>query len=160
MTDLLAEEIALHQQVTFMVAGLPAKQGDKQINRKTGHIYEKNPGLGAWRAQVIEVAHAALGDRAPAKLPCMAELIFYFRRPVSHYRTGRNAGILRDAAPQFHAQTPDIDKLTRAALDALTFAGVWVDDRQAHRLVVDRVWTDRFHGTPGMWVRVTEELDR
>jgi len=146
--------------VSFTVPGIPAKQGDKQINRKTGHMYEKNPGLGAWRAQVIEVAQAALGGQAPAIRPCSAELIFFFRRPVSHYRTGRNHLVLRDAAPHFHAQTPDIDKLTRAALDALTFANVWVDDKQAHRLVISREWTDRFNGHPGMWVMITEELHR
>lgn len=143
--------------VSFMVHGIPAKQGDKQINRKTGHMYEKNPGLGAWRGQVIAAAGAKLGARAPATRPCVTELMFYFKRPVSHYRTGKNAGVLRDAAPKFHAQTPDIDKLCRAALDALTYAGVWVDDKQAHAVLLTREWTDRFKGQPGMYVRVWEE---
>ena len=145
-----------HLLVSFMVHGLPRKQGDKQVT-KAARMYEKNPGLGAWRAQIIATAAEHLAGRSPATLPCIAELTFYFRRPVSHYRTGKNAGVLRDAAPKFHAQTPDIDKLCRAAMDALTYADVWVDDKQAHKVLLNREWTDRFHGQPGMYVCVWEE---
>jgi len=58
---------------------------------------------------------------------------FYFPRPKAHYRTGKYAGVLKDAAPDIHTVTPDIDKLERCVLDALT--GIcWRDDSKVYRI--------------------------
>lgn len=55
--------------------------------------------------------------------------VFYFPRPKSHYRTGKNAHLLRDDAPSYKAGHPDLDKLQRAIGDSLT--GIVVrDDKQ------------------------------
>lgn len=58
-------------------------------------------------------------------------MVFAMARPKGHYRTGRNAHLLRDGAPPYPAGTPDLSKLCRATEDALTDAGVvWADDAQ------------------------------
>lgn len=63
--------------------------------------------------------------------PVRAWIRFTFDRPPSHYRTGRNAHLLRDSAPSHPGRADgDLDKLVRAVCDALTDAGVWVDDTQ------------------------------
>jgi Holliday junction resolvase RusA-like endonuclease len=54
---------------------------------------------------------------------------FHFLRPRSHYRTGRNAALLRGDAPAYPAGRPDLTKLVRAAEDALKGV-VWADDGQ------------------------------
>jgi Holliday junction resolvase RusA-like endonuclease len=52
-------------------------------------------------------------------------LTFSLRRPRGHYRPN---GMLRDAAPSFPTVKPDLDKLVRSTLDALTMSGVIEDD--------------------------------
>jgi hypothetical protein len=59
---------------------------------------------------------------------------FYFARPISHYGTGKNAGIVKASAPQFHVQAPDESKLARCVEDCMTET-VWTDDK----LVVARL---------------------
>lgn len=54
---------------------------------------------------------------------------FFFRRPDIHYRTGKNAHLLKSKAPEHHTTTPDIDKLQRLIGDALTGV-VYEDDKQ------------------------------
>jgi len=45
---------------------------------------------------------------------------FQFARPKSHYRTGKYAGELKDSAPKYHTQKPDVTKLVRGVEDALS----------------------------------------
>lgn len=54
------------------------------------------------------------------------DIDFYFSRPKSHFGTGRNEGVLKDAAPQFYTKKPDKDNLAKFVMDALT--GVFYKD--------------------------------
>jgi len=71
-------------------------------------------------------------QQAPIELltgPLCVDVIFYFPRPQSHYRTGKLVGELKDNAPLHHTKRPDRDNLDKLVLDALT--GVfWKDDSQ------------------------------
>ena len=87
-------------------------------------MIESSPHVGPWRERVALAAHNAEPAMLTGALSVTLE--FYFPRPKSHYRTGRNAHLLRDAAPDYPTGKPDIDKLARAILDALT--GIWWDD--------------------------------
>lgn len=61
--------------------------------------------------------------------PVLVTATFTFPRPKSHYRTGKNAHLLRDDAPHYKTGHPDLDKLQRAIGDSLT--GIVVrDDKQ------------------------------
>lgn len=44
---------------------------------------------------------------------------FYQCRPLGHYGTGKNSGLLKDSAPCCPTIAPDADKLARAVLDGL-----------------------------------------
>lgn len=60
--------------------------------------------------------------------PILLNLIFYRERPQGHFGTGRNAGMLKDSAPDFPEPKPDLGKLERAVEDALTGI-IYRDDR-------------------------------
>lgn len=82
--------------------------------------------------------------------PLELHVTFYFPRPKSHYRTGRLAGVLKDAAPDFHTAKPDADKLLRAIGDALTGL-VCRDDSQ-----FATVRADKLYGEPRAEITVRE----
>lgn len=139
---------ALLPALCVEVLGSPIPQGSKKsfAHRDTGKIVtveERAKTLHPWRDSVRWAAREAMNlpadkDFWPMTGPVRVEATFSFRRPKSHYRTGRYAHLLRENAPLFpitRAQG-DGDKITRAVLDALDAAGVFVDDSQ----VADGRW--------------------
>lgn len=128
-----------HLQV--VAYGTPAPQGSKTLMR--GRMVEANPRVRAWRATVTAAAQAAL-MAAPQwnaeHTAVVLHVTFTLPRPALHYRTGRYAHLLRPDAPVRHTRTPDLDKLVRAVGDALTVAGVWVDDSRVVRLVASKAY--------------------
>ena len=126
--------------IRFFVPGTPVPQGSM---RHVGHgrvVHSNAAALLPWRDSVRAAAAAAMGGRELWIGPVSMLLRFEFPRPKSHLGTGRNAGALRAGAPWFHMQTPDIDKLQRAVLDALTGV-VWRDDSQVFRVTATKAWT-------------------
>ena len=119
------------------VRGKPAPQGSKTALRgKNGRVnlVESSKGVGPWREAV-----RAETQRSGAPVftgPVTVTLEFFMRRPQSHYRSGRNAHLLKDDAPAYPCAfgRDDIDKLCRAVLDGLTAGGAWLDDAQAVQL--------------------------
>lgn len=98
--------------------------------------------LKAWRATIVTAAYNAIAaqDYTPADGPLRADLTFYFDRPAYHFGTGRNARRLKPDAPAYVAVKPDIDKLVRAVLDALTDAAVLPDDARVVKLDVAQLY--------------------
>ena len=86
----------------------------------------------------------AISDNKPKKPfndALRVKLVFYMPRPKSHYRTGKNAGKLKESAPIFHIKKPDIDNLVKFVLDAL--AGVyWKDDTIISTLITRKVYAN------------------
>lgn len=126
-------------QLLVVAYGNPVAQGSKRIVTGRGgvgrpHMIDNNDRkLRPWRDNLRAAATDAIGGRARPlyERGVAVELgaTFTFPRPASHFGTGRNAGVLKPNAPDFLTTIPDVDKLLRA-LDALTDAGVWDDDRQ------------------------------
>jgi Holliday junction resolvase RusA-like endonuclease len=103
--------------IELTVIGTPAPQGSK--TRTRFGVREDNPRTKPWRATVA--AEAAVAHRGPlVDQPVEVDALFVFPRPKSHYRTGRNAHLLKDTAPAWCATKPDADKLARAVGDALS----------------------------------------
>lgn len=109
------------------VYGLPAPQGSKRHVGK-GVMVESSKHAAPWRQDVKHAALAAVGeDFEPLDGPLAVSMVFSFARPKSHYRTGRNAYLLRDGAPARPHGKPDLSKLARSTEDALTGV-LWTDD--------------------------------
>jgi len=150
--------------IAFVIHDTPIPQGSKR-NYGKGRIVENNhQRLQPWREAVKTKALNTMTELhgGEIKLPLFArdepvnvEIIFTFTRPRTHYRTGRFADALKISAPHQHAGSPDLDKLIRGVLDALTAAGVWWDDRQVSRLIATKEFTNPRMPTPGATIRIT-----
>jgi Holliday junction resolvase RusA-like endonuclease len=122
--------------------GRPVTQGHKVRNRYGGVRDSNAATLHPWRDRVCSAAIETLaacecsGGMPHFDGPVAVSIVFTFARPTWHWRTGRNAHLLRDNAPAYpiSIRAGDIDTLVRAVLDSLTDAGVWKGDNQVARL--------------------------
>jgi len=111
------------------VHGTPVQQGSK-TRMRWSVIDDNAERLTPWRTEVTETALREKILPTPWDGPVGMTVTYWFVRPRSHYRTGRFADQLKPTAPKYHARFPDLDKLLRATMDALTNARVWVDDNR------------------------------
>lgn len=75
----------------------------------------------------------------PLEGPLRANLRFVLPRPKSHYRTGRNAHLVKDGAPGYPHQ--DVDNFVKGALDVLNGV-VYQDDTQVVELQAIKEYGD------------------
>lgn len=132
--------------LAFFVAGDPISKGSVRCLCKNGHgVLASGSGesqrkrLRQWSAAVRGAAASVMEDRPAYEGPLGVTLRFTLARPVSHrgrtWPVGRNTG--------------DLDKLQRAALDALT-GPMFADDSQ-----VVAIGASKDYGpTPGLEVRI------
>lgn len=140
----------MSERVVF-VPGLPAPQGSKRL--VNGRMIESSKRLPQWRNAVT--ATIAEADWEPILHgPVTLRLRFVFPRPKYHFRTGKFAAVLRDAAPLWHDRTPDASKVQRAVEDALVDAGVIRDDCQ----IASWAGSKQYGPKPGVWIEL-EEID-
>jgi len=114
-------------RIEAFVHGMPAPQGSKR-HVGGGRMVESSQKVAPWR----EAVKQALLRQGFTTLvgPLHVGVVFALPRPKHHYRTGANNHLLRDNAPVWVTTKPDIDKLLRSTLDALTDVGLWADDSQ------------------------------
>jgi Holliday junction resolvase RusA-like endonuclease len=148
--------------ISFRVYGRPAPQGSKRAfairkngvpTGKVAVIESSHDRVKSWRQAVLEAAAVAMPNDLPGQDHLLDGAIsiaitFVLPRPKSHYRTGRNAGILRDRAPRHPHGTPDLSKLLRATEDGLTSV-VWHDDAQVVKAAISKVYED--YGPSARW---------
>ena len=107
----------------IIVYGTPGPQGSKRfvgMGKKTGRaiMLESSKKVGPWREAVKYAALKARAGAAPFDGPLVARMVFTLAKPQAAQKT-------RQTWP---CRTPDLSKLARSTEDALTDAGVWVDD--------------------------------
>jgi Holliday junction resolvase RusA-like endonuclease len=149
---------AVSNILTFAVRGIPVAQGSPRAFVAGGRAIvatEASRGFGgrsaplaAWRHAIATEARAAMGDR-PLITSAVVSLTFTWSRPLAHFGTRRGELYLRPNAPDWKTTKPDIDKVARAALDALTGV-VFGDDAQVVALQVAKRWGS----APGVTVRI------
>jgi crossover junction endodeoxyribonuclease RusA len=138
------------------VPGTPRPQGSVKpmVNKGTGRAFVKyNDTTVEHRNHLVHLLMQAWhgdGITPPLDGAVMVVATFTFERPKSHWRTGKNAHLLRDSAPLDMISAPDTDKLLRLVGDALEIAGVLGNDSQIRTEVGDKVWGAR----PGSVIQV------
>lgn len=121
---------------------LPKGSTHSFAHRKSGKIITKQVGAKKLYAyQSLIAYHAAKSGMIISDGPIIIESFFYFKRPKSHFVNGKRGNRLKMSAPTYHMQTPDVDKLVRAVLDALTDRA-YKDDKQVINIVGDKFWSD------------------
>lgn len=145
--------------ITFEVLGTPAPQGSKRgfVNPKNGRVIlvESSAKVRPWRQDVKAAALDAIASIPGFQAlggPLEVTIEFRLPRPGYHYGTGRNSNQLKPTAPTYVDKKPDLDKVERSTLDALTEAGVFRDDAQVAVFPTSKVYAN---GAPGAWIRVT-----
>lgn len=128
-------------RISFEVDGLPQPQGStKAFKTKSGKVLvtSDNRKLKPWRQAVIAAAREQLGRTPPATGAVRVDVVFNLPRPLGHF--GKRG--LLPSAPELPIVRPDLDKLCRAVLDALTEAGVFRDDGQVWKLELEKQYGD------------------
>lgn len=121
--------------VTFFAYGDPKPQGSKRafVTKQGRAVLVESSGqaLKDWRTDLAVQARASLAelDWTVTDEPVSCALTFSLRAPKRP----------KYAAP---VTRPDIDKLARSVLDALTTAGAWRDDSQVVELRLAKVYGD------------------
>ena len=57
--------------------------------------------------------------KEPFAVPVAIAIRFYFTRPKSHFKTGKNSHVMKDTAPLWHTSKPDVDNMAKFLMDSL-----------------------------------------
>lgn len=129
----------------FTVTGDPKAQPRPRLSK---HGAYNPPTAKAWKAGVVYSATMAGLRDLRLTGPVAVTMDFHMPRPQAHLLRGS----IRANAPMWHTVKPDADNLAKAALDALTDMGVWVDDSQVCDLhITKRYATDL---APGVHITI------
>lgn len=132
---------------SIFVPGVPAPQGSKSFKGRRGGkaiLIESSKAVGPWRERVALAAHSHA--RGLLGGPVSVDLAFVLPRPKSAPKRTTPPAVKR----------PDLDKLARAILDALT--GVWfADDSQVIDLRATKQIAE-IDGVPGVTITVHDEM--
>lgn len=130
------------------VLGTPAPKGSSRAIARGGRaiVVPCSSDVGrrkmqAWTAAVYAAAfQTTCGGRGRfVDTALTVAVLFRLRRPDGHWRAGKYGEALKPSAPTFPAVKPDVDKLVRATLDALT-GTVWDDDSRIVSLTAAKVY--------------------
>jgi Holliday junction resolvase RusA-like endonuclease len=122
-------------KIEFTVIGKPQTAGSKRsfpYKKTSGNlgvrVTDDNERSKSWQQAVRHASRDAYDG--PLLSGALRVAITFFRpRPNGHYGTGKNAGILKQSAPEYPTTRPDVLKLARCVEDALTGV-IWRDDAQ------------------------------
>lgn len=131
--------MTIKQPFAFFVDGVPIPKGSMMAVRN--RIFPVNSAkLRKWERAIRE-AYTKQGGPLGNGSPITVTLEFYFNRPKS----GKNR--------QFMTFRPDVDKLTRAVLDALSRLA-YTDDKQIIRINASKHYVNVSNPLPGAKVTV------
>jgi len=128
--------------LTFTVYGVPKPKGNLRAFMKAGMkfpiVTDSNRNVKSWSQLVAEGASRAIAELPVHDRSLMfasairLSVAFYLPRPKKYQKRG---------VPVAHLTAPDIDKLLRAILDALTQVA-WGDDSQVVELLATKAYAD------------------
>lgn len=130
--------------ITFTVLGVPVPQGSMKAFHRPGMrhpiVTSDNRALKPWRQEIAATAISLGREPFPQHVPVEISMNFYFVKPKS---VKRNAVTVR----------PDIDKICRSFLDAIT--GILIsDDAQ----VIEMHARKHYGGPPRVEIQIGEAI--
>jgi crossover junction endodeoxyribonuclease RusA len=79
--------------------------------------------------------------KKPFDIPLTVIMMFYMKRPKSHYRTGKYGKVLKNNIPKYHHFTPDLSNLVKFVEDSLQEI-FWSDDKKIVRLICSKEYSE------------------
>ena len=73
--------------------------------------------------------------------PIKCVLNFYCKRPKTHYKTGKNAHILKDTSPKYNINNKDLDNMVKFVLDALNDK-LYTDDSLIFEITCSKLYSE------------------
>lgn len=147
--------------IRFFAPGVPQTAGSKKCfvmkikdrpgtsaKDYRGIITDDNPKGEAWKKIVVAYARS-VHTGPPLTGPLQMDVTFTLERPQGHLGTGKNAGNVKDSAPEHHTTRPDATKLLRCLEDALTGIA-YEDDGQ----IVLQIVRKEYGTKPGALVEI------
>jgi len=136
--------------ISFFVLGVPVPKGSAKayVNKHTGRaqvMQDNREKQKPWASAITLTAMVSgvKGTLSPVKV----DLVFAMPRLKSHFGTGKNATSIKPNAPLEHTSKPDLDKLIRCVLDALTGVA-WHDDSQVFEVHAKKI----YRSNPGVQI--------
>lgn len=151
--------------IVLEVLGTPAPKGSSRafVNKRTGRAIVAPSGSAAnkdrlanWSSATRDEARRIIGEREVPPFvdrPLVVAITFRIARTAGHWGKGKNAGRLMPSAPKFPRGKPDIDKLARTTLDALTGI-VFDDDSRIVKLELAKLYANP--GNEGAMITIGE----
>lgn len=160
--ELAGQQATTRRLIAFVVLGTPAPKGSARAFFKAGMkraviVKDNDARQKSWDASVRAAALEqieALGDVdvVPFVGTALAvSIVFHVKRPAGHY--SKATGKLSPSAPARPTGKPDIDKLARTTLDAMT-GSVFDDDSRIADLALSKRYAAP--GREGASISVTE----
>ncbi len=138
--------------LSFNIVGDPISKKRHRSTTNKGQSFSRNYNPSSedelnFKADVMEI----VGCVGPIVGPIEIKCVYSFKRPKSHYGTGRNEFILKKSAPKYYTKKPDIDNLDKFLFDALT-GYLWLDDKQI--VISDSIKKYSDHSNGGTYVDI------
>lgn len=126
-------------KIEFTVLGNPQHQKRHRHTKAGKFVRTYDP------SEVEKTNFLLTVQKYAPKSPILSEIKltvwFCMPRPNSHYGTGKNAGRLKDSAPNRHTKRPDLDNLLKFIMDSLGGRGIyWKDDSQVCSVIVQKLY--------------------
>ena len=145
------------REIEMMILGIPQQQGSTKsmpYRKKDGRLgvstYSANDKLQPWRDRVEYRIREVMTDQCVQfndTDPLYVNCTFTFLVPASRHRK-------RKGYPLWHTTVPDVDKLIRAILDAVTVA-TGIDDSRVARIETEKRYTDD-NSEVGAYLRIRQ----
>jgi Holliday junction resolvase RusA-like endonuclease len=154
------------KRLEFIVFGNPAPKGSMRAagNRVIpSGSPENRANLVSWESAVRAGARNVLMDIGSTAIvfmgvPIRLTAVFRMPRLMSHFaKKGENAGRVLASAPKYPTSKPDMDKLLRTTLDAMTKL-VFDDDARVAETLMRKVYAEP--GKEGAWILIEQLEDK
>ena len=142
--------------ITIFIPGEPKAKPRPRACKMGEHIHIYQPEPKEW-IKVVKIGATKYAPKEPIAPPILVDMLFQMPRPKSHYRTGKNSGILKPDAPIMHTAKPDRDNLDKLVLDVLQDAGYFNNDSEVVLGTLLKLWVSP--NIAGVYVRIASLTD-
>lgn len=125
--------------IKLVVLGEPKPQPRPRFFKAGEHIRSYDPAKKD--KQTFAGILQAQAPKEPISGPISLEMTFYMARPKGHYGTGKNAGILKKNAPEWHTSRGDLDNLIKMGTDSMNKI-FYRDDAQIAELFCKKIYSE------------------